>query len=125
MRRALPPESTRVKIPYLFGEVSIIGTAPVLKTGLATASAGSSPVLSAIFKENYMSNKNPIPIEKYTSTPEECFELILDLCADYDGYRDVKGLMLLIDEVIEIAHHGSKLCKHEKHIASKAKVFEN
>ena len=72
-----------------------------------------------------MSEKNVVPVEKYTSTPEECFELILDICVDYDGYRDPEGLMSLIDEVVEIARHGYKLCKPTKRIASEAKVPKN
>lgn len=66
-----------------------------------------------------------VPVEKYTSTPKDCFELILDICVDYDGYRDAKGLMSLIDEVVEIAQHGYKLCDPENHIASDTKVSEN
>lgn len=40
-----------------------------------------------------------------------CLEIIHDIAIDYDGYRDAKNLMELIDEIKEIAHYGLTLDK--------------
>lgn len=44
---------------------------------------------------------------------DKCLELIHDIAIDYDGYRDVKNLMELIDEIREIAHYGLSLDMEE------------
>lgn len=44
-------------------------------------------------------------------TKDECFELICGIAYDYDGYRDAKNLMELIDEIKEIAEKGWRMKK--------------
>ena len=38
-------------------------------------------------------------------------ELIGDICVDYDGQRDIKGLMNLIDEIKERSYSAAKRAK--------------
>jgi len=41
-----------------------------------------------------------IPID---NTEHEWLQLIADVCVDYDGYRTVKGLKVLIDDIKKMA----------------------
>ena len=50
-------------------------------------------------------------LKKQLSTKNDCLELIHDIAVDYDGCRDVKSLMALIDEIREYAHYGLSLPK--------------
>jgi hypothetical protein len=58
-----------------------------------------------------MNNKKLIINNSLFTTPYECFELIHDIAVDYDGYRGVKVLMSLIDEIKEYSIAGMKMCK--------------
>lgn len=44
---------------------------------------------------------------------DKYFELIYDLCYDYDGYNTVDGLKSLIDEVSRLASLGRAHCDTE------------
>lgn len=48
-------------------------------------------------------------MKAYLYSKDACLELIHDVAIDYDGYRDARNLMDLIDEIREIAHYGLTL----------------
>lgn len=48
-------------------------------------------------------------MKAYLYSKNACLELIYEIAVDYDGYRDSKNLMELIDEMREIAHYGLSL----------------
>lgn len=48
-------------------------------------------------------------MKEYLYSKDACLEIIHDIAIDYDGYRDAKNLMELIDEIKEIAHFGISL----------------
>lgn len=50
-------------------------------------------------------------MKEYLCSKDACLELIHDVAIDYDGYRDARNLMDLIDEIREIAHYGLTLEK--------------
>lgn len=58
--------------------------------------------------------KQQKPFDEHSFEPhtkDECFELICGIAYDYDGYRDAKNLMELIDEIKEIAEKGWRMKK--------------
>lgn len=48
-------------------------------------------------------------MKKELKTKNDCFQMIVDIAADYDGYVTLGGLKGLIDEMAAYASYGRKL----------------